>query len=130
MDKRFRMTYLARIYQRYQKARKALKTKILNELCKVCRYNRKYAIRKLAAGFLDDKVRPPKKPRGRPLKRLTGRLLDVLKAVWERAYFPWSVRLKVTLRLWRPWIRKRFQLAPAEERILLSVSPSTIDRAL
>ena len=130
MDKRFRMTYLARIYQRYQKARKALKTKILNELCKVCRYNRKYAIRKLAAGLLDDKVRPPRKPRGRPGKRLTGRLLEVLKAVWERAYFPWSVRLKVTLRLWRPWIRKRFQLTPAEEQILLSVSPSTIDRAL
>ena len=131
MDKRFRMTYLTRIYQRYQKARKALKTRILNELCKVCRYNRKYAIRKLAAGLLDDSTkRPTTKPRGRPRKRLTGRLLDVLRAVWERAYFPWSVRLKVTLRLWRPWIRKRFQLTPVEERILLSVSASTIDRAL
>lgn len=60
MDKRFRMTYLARIYRRYQKARKALKTKILNELCKVCRYNRKYAIRKLAAGLLDDSTKRPR----------------------------------------------------------------------
>lgn len=130
MDKRFRMTYLARIYQRYQKARKALKTKILNELCKVCRYNRKYAIRKLAAGLLDDSTRPATRPRGHPRKRLTGRLLEVLKDVWERAHFPWSVRLKVMLRLWHPWIRKRFGLTPAAERILLSVSPSTIDRAL
>jgi hypothetical protein len=131
MDKRFRMTYLARIYQRYQKARKALKTKILNELCKVCRYNRKYAIRKLSAGRLDDATkRPPKKPRGRPRKRLTGRPLDVLKAVWERAYFPWSVRLKVILKLWMPSIRRRFRLTPVEERLLLSVSASTIDRAL
>jgi hypothetical protein len=130
MDKRFRMTYLAQIYRRYQRARKGLKTKILNELCKVCRYNRKYAIRKLSAGLLDDKARRPRRPRGRPGKRLNDHLLDVLKAVWERAHFPWSVRLKVTLRLWRPWIRKRFGLTPVEERVLLSVSASTIDRAL
>ena len=131
MDKRFRMTYLARIYLRYRKARKAVKTRILHELCKVCGYNRKYAIRKLSAGFLDDSSRrPPKKPRGRPSKRLTGRPFDVLKAVWERAYYPWSVRLKVILRLWMPAIRKRFGLTPAEERVLLSVSASTIDRAL
>ena len=56
MDKRFRMTYLARIYQRYRKARKALKTRILNELCKVCHYNRKYAIRKLSAVGLGPEV--------------------------------------------------------------------------
>lgn len=130
MDKRFRMTYLAQIYRRYQRARKALKSKILNELCRVCHYNRKYAIRKLAAGFLDDKARPPKKPRGRPARKLTGRRFDILKTVWEKAHYPWAVRLHVLLRLWMPWIRKRFQLIAVDERVLLSVSPSTIDRAL
>jgi len=130
MDKRFRITYLAQIYRRYQRAGKTLKTKILNELCKVCRCNRTYAIGKLAAGLLDDKARPPKRPRGRPAKKLTDRLLDIVKTVWEKAHYSWSVRLKVLFRLWLPWIRKRFNLTPAEERVLLSVSPSTIDRAL
>jgi hypothetical protein len=130
MDKRFRMTYLAQIYQRYRRARKRLKSKILNELCKVCGYNRKYAIRKLATGLLDDKARPPKKPRGRPRKRLAGHVLEVLKAVWERSHYPWSVRLTVILRLWMPSIRQRFSLTDAEQRVLVSVSASTIDRAL
>jgi len=38
------MKYLETIYQRHRKASKESKGKILDELCKVCKYNRKYAI--------------------------------------------------------------------------------------
>jgi hypothetical protein len=43
----FRMKYFKSIYDRYQQASKILKAKILDEYCKVCKYNRKYAIAKL-----------------------------------------------------------------------------------
>ncbi len=47
MTKKFRMSYLKAIYQRYRKASKAVKTQILDEFCRVCGYHRKYAIGKL-----------------------------------------------------------------------------------
>jgi hypothetical protein len=46
--------YLAKIKPRYQKATKLEKSIILDELCSVCAYNRKYAIRRLNANI------PPK----------------------------------------------------------------------
>ena len=39
-----RMNYLETVYQRYRKSSKESKAKILDELCNVCKYNRKYAI--------------------------------------------------------------------------------------
>ncbi len=39
-----RMKYLETIYLRYRKASKESKCKILDELCNVCKYNRKHAI--------------------------------------------------------------------------------------
>jgi hypothetical protein len=56
--------------------------------------------------------------------------MTVIEKIWEEAGYPWSVRLKVILALWRPWIRKRYGLTSAQEALLLRVSPRTIDRAL
>ena len=61
MTLKFRMDYLKAIYPRYRKASKALKSRILDELCRVCGYNRKYAIRTLAA----PPEPKPRKPRQR-----------------------------------------------------------------
>jgi hypothetical protein len=41
--------------------------------------------------------------------------LAVLKAVWEGAGYPRSVRLKALLPSWMPWIRKRFRSAGSDE---------------
>lgn len=48
MTLQFKIEYLEAIRKRYYQARKREKTKILNELCAVAGYNRKYAIRILA----------------------------------------------------------------------------------
>jgi hypothetical protein len=58
------------------------------------------------------------------------KLVDILKAIWEAAQYPWSVRLKALLPLWLVWIRKRWSLTADEERQLLSMSPATMDRRL
>lgn len=49
MKLEFRMVYLKSIYKRYRKSTIKGKGEILNEFCKVCGYNRKYAIRLLNA---------------------------------------------------------------------------------
>lgn len=129
MTKKFRMAYLHSIYERYRRAAKKIKTQILDELCRICRYNRKYAIRRLAAGPPD--VQPPSgRRRGHRRRLLDPRLAAVLREIWEKAHYPWSARLREILRLWRKAIQRRYRLSEREERILLSLSPRTIDRAL
>jgi hypothetical protein len=51
-------------------------------------------------------------------------------AIWEVANYPWSVRLKETLRVWLPWIKKHFPITSEIEKKLLTISSSTIDRCL
>ncbi|NIO22295.1 MAG: hypothetical protein GTN76_16600 [Candidatus Aenigmarchaeota archaeon] len=47
MRRELGMRYLEAIYERYHKASKGSKGRILDEFCKVCGYNHKYAIWKL-----------------------------------------------------------------------------------
>jgi predicted transcriptional regulator len=55
MTLEFKSKYLEAIRQRYYRSNKAKKTAILNELCKVAGYNRKYAIRILKKGHMTNK---------------------------------------------------------------------------
>jgi hypothetical protein len=57
-------------------------------------------------------------------------VLEVIEKVWKAANYPWSLRLKEILRLWLPWVRERYRISPETEAKLLSISASTIDRAL
>jgi hypothetical protein len=50
--------------------------------------------------------------------------------IWKAAGYPWSVRLKVMLPIWLPWLRKRIPLSRTTERQLLRISPRQIDRRL
>lgn len=124
-----RMKYLERIYKRYRKASKESKGKILDELCHVCGYNRKYAIWKLRRVILGDESRVSQRRRRRP-RQYDYRVAQVVEAVWRKANYPWSLRLKEILRLWLPWIKVRYRITPETETKLLSISASTIDRLL
>ena len=123
-----RMKYLETIYQRYHKASKQSKGKILDELCHVCGYNRKYAIWKLSQmPLVNESKAPVKRHRS---KAYGHQVLKIVEEVWESANYPWSLRLKEIVRLWLPWIKERFQITAQMEEKLLSISPSTIDRHL
>jgi len=126
MKLEFRMQYLETIYERYLKASKEFKGKILDELCKVCGYNRKYAIWKMG------RLREGEKPRLRRVRhRVYDRaVLEVIEKVWEAANYPWSVRLREILRLWLPSMKKKFRITGEVESRLLRISASTLDRAL
>lgn len=122
-----RMKYLETVYQRYSKVSKESKGKILDELCNVCKHNRKYAIWKLSQLPLKEPKAQPKRYRN---KRYDHEVLAILEAIWKTANYPWSVRLKEIIRLWLPWIRVRYRITSKMEEKLLSISPSTIDRHL
>src|SRR5487761_1090530 len=132
MDKGYRMStasrrdYLRRIRPRYWQASWPEKQRILGEFCANCGYHRKDAIRLLNGS----------PPSAKPLlRRRRGmayglRVIAILKAVWEAADYPWSVRLKALLPEWMPWIRRRFRLPPGVERQLLQISARSIDYRL
>ena len=122
----FKMEYLKKIYQRYHKSDKQEKTQILNEFCKVCGYNRKYAIWLLNEPPKDDKDIPVKERNYIYLHQT----ISILEAIWEASGYLWSQRLKAALPMWLPWAKQRFPITPGIEKQLLSISPATIDRRL
>lgn len=127
MKRSSRKDYLKKIHPRYRQASPLQKGRILDEFCANCGYHRKYAIRLLNG--------PPPGPRPRRTRRPRGvtygpRLISILRAVWEVADCPWSVRLKALLPDWMPWIRRHFHLTPELEGQLLRISPRSIDYRL
>jgi DNA-binding transcriptional ArsR family regulator len=123
-----RMKYCEKVYRRYHNASKESKAKILDELCKVCEYNRKYAIWKLNRLRDQEKTTVPSK-RSRS-RKYGNEVLGIVEEVWKKSGYPWSVRLKEIIRLWFPWIKKHYPITAEVEEKLLGISPSTIDRHL
>jgi len=128
MGRSSRWEYLKAIHPRYRQADRQEKRVILNEFCRNTGYHRKYAIR-LLNGPPPGRGRAPR-PRRPRTPTYSTQVVSVLGAVWEAAGYPCGVRLKALLPLWRPWVRKRFQLTPVVEKPLLRISARQIDRRL
>jgi len=121
-----RREYLRAIHARYRRSDPQQRGRILDEFCRICGYNRKYAIRLL------NQPHPAAAPRLRRRRApcYERRVIQILAAVWEAAGYPWSVRLKALLPLWLPWIRQRYEISAPTERQLLRISPRQMDRRL
>lgn len=128
MDLKMRNTLKEATWKRYRKSPKAIKTKILDELCALTGYHRQYAIAQLNR-MEDREPRLPKRRRVRK-RRYTPDVLAVIENIWEEAGYPWSVRLKSILKLWMPWIRRRYVLTSLQETQMLAIGARTIDRYL
>ena len=127
MSGKSKWDYLKAIYFRYRKASKPLRSRILDEFCQVCRYNRKYAIRLLNGpapqnpNIIASKGRRP---------TYGAKVIWALTAIWKTAGYPCSARLKALLPLWLPWAIKHLTLSAEAQKQLLKISPATIDRRL
>ncbi|HKZ39710.1 MAG TPA: ISNCY family transposase [Candidatus Hodarchaeales archaeon] len=128
MGKNSKRDYFRMIYPRYRLASPAEKSRILDEFCKVCGYNRKHAIAKLN-GAAPEKEADKVLKRSRRL-RYDSRVLSILAAVWIASGYLCSVRLKAAVGLWLPWIRQRFPISKTTENSLLSISARQMDRRL
>ena len=122
---RAKQEYVQAIYHRYRGARRPEKRKILDEFCQVTGHHRKHAIRLLNSPA-PGAARPPR----RRAASYSPAAIEALRAIWEAAGYPWSLRLKALLPLWLPWARRRLRLRPAVERQLLAISPRQMDRRL
>jgi hypothetical protein len=117
--------YIRAIRPQYTLAPTAAKRVVLDQLCAVTGYHRKYAITLLNA--------PPRTAACGPRHRVPTypeTTVAVLASIWEAAGYPWSARLHALLPLWLPWARRRFKLSRPVERQLRTISPRTIDRRL
>jgi transposase InsO family protein len=119
-----KVQYLGRIYDRYQRAGRQHKGKILDEFCSVCGYHRKAALRLLN--------RPVARAvRHRPGPKPTydaGKILGPLKTIWLSSEQPCGKRLKAIIPLWLPHLKKG--VTPAVRQQLLNLSAATLDRLL
>jgi hypothetical protein len=117
--------YLERIRERYRRANRAYKKRILDEFCEVCGYHRKHAIR-----LLNQDRRKRKKKSGREADYGAGEQ-KVLKNIWLHADRPCSKRLKAILPTWLPFYEKEHGNLAEDMRLKLArISPRSIDRLL
>jgi hypothetical protein len=126
LGRQARWEYLCQVWPRYREAGRAEKGRLLDEVCRVTGYHRKYAVRRLNG---------PPPERQPPRRRLRGpsyssAVDQALRLVWEAANYPWSVRLKAMLPLWLPWLKRRLSISAQLESQLRRISPRQIDRRL
>jgi hypothetical protein len=116
--------YSESVAPRYKKAPKWQKTIILNHYCEVTEYHRNHAIRKLNHCLDKKKKRKP----GRPSVYNQDFIVKPLRKIWKASEFPCSIRLKVIVQEWLPFMED--DLHPTVKRKLFRISPATIDRIL
>lgn len=126
MARQSKREYLRSIYERYRRGRRADKAAMLEEFCKVCGYNRKYAIWLLSRPL---KARVPRRA-GARWATYTKASIQTLAKVWEASGYLCSQRLKAALPQWLPWIKKHFDISGELEKQLLAISARQMDRRL
>ena len=127
MSKTEKRAYLDAIRSRYRRAKRADKSKILDEFCAVCGYHRKYALRRLNQA---SQRTEPRKP-GRASRYACPEVMTPLRAIWLATDQMASKRLRAALPLWLPHYEARYgDLADEVRHKLLAISASSIDRVL
>lgn len=126
MTKLEKFSYRKRISLRYDRGTKEEKSRILEEFCKVCKYNRKYAIR-----LLNKPLRWETRKPGRKSRYQEPRFLNALKTFWFDTDQLCSKKLKAAFPHWVSFFEKEHgKLPPDVLEKLTAISPATIDRIL
>lgn len=122
MSIKARIEYLKAIYLRYKNSSRSEKTKILDEFTINCKYNRKYAIRRINEFPKELKKKPG------PKCKYTEDTIHHLKKLWIAMEQLCSKKMVVALPLWLPFYEEK--VSEETKKQLLKISPSTIDRLL
>jgi len=120
--------HIAQFRDRYLYALRAGRQIILDEICDMFDYHRKYAIRLLNAKEQPLSKRKPTQRGRKPLYR-DPMILEVLTDIWKATNLPCAKRLKAILRLWLPFYDK-FIIPDNITEKLQKISPATIDRLM
>lgn len=129
MSPQSKKAYLEAIRLRYRRAKKHLKSKILDEFCLVCSYHRKHAIRQLNRPYR--RAKPKIKNRGCKPKYNPDRILKPLSRIWLGTDQMCSKKLKAAIPLWLPFYEEEYETLETDVKLqLLAISAPTIDRML
>jgi len=127
MARQSKREYLRSIHERYRRGGRTEKTAMLEEFCKVCGYNRKYAIWLLSRPLLQAGLRRRATRRSAIYSKAS---IVTLAKVWEASGYLCSQRLKAAVPQWLPWIKKHFEVSREVEQELLAISARQMDRRL
>jgi hypothetical protein len=105
MDAKSRKEVLEQARQRYDKRGREGKRRLLDEVCELCGYERKYAIKVLRGKRAIIGSSGRKRGGSRAIYGVAER--EVIKAIWLAAEQPCGKRLKAALQLWLPHYEKR-----------------------
>ena len=125
MSQLSRKEYLAKMRWRYAQRGRDGKSRLLDELCEVCDYDRKYAIKLLGSEPAATKGKVGRKP------VYAKEVVAVIKPIWLSSEQPCGKRLKELLPLWLPHFERREGvLSKSLRRSVLAASAATLDRLL
>ena len=128
MSEKSREEVLILMRERYKKRGREGRSKLIDDFCAMCGYERKYAI-KLLGGKRRVEGKSAKK--GGTHAKYGNAEATVLKTIWQAAEQPCKIRLKAALPLWLPHYEAEHGGLEAELRErLLAISPATIERLL
>ena len=127
MSQSEKKAYYYAIKDRYFQSNKKEKSLILEEFCKVCGYNKKYAIRLLNK---KDVLKLKRKPGCKPIYS-SPEFIKALKDIWIATDYICSKRLKSAIPLWLPYFESTYGVISQKTiQELYKVSSATIDRIL
>ena len=126
MSQELKKDWLPKLQARYSRRNREGKSRMLDELCEDCQYDRKYAI-KLLGGDL-----PPASGRAhRGPPSLYAVIEPIVRQIWLSAEQPCGKRLVPILRQWLPFYEPRFgRLSSRQRRLVCQASAATLDRLL
>ena len=114
--------------QRYGKRGREGRSRLLDEVCELCGYERKYAI-KVMGGKRAILGSGRKRGGSQAIYGVAER--EVIKTIWLAAEQPCGKRLKAALEVWLPhYEKRRGRLAGSLRQKLLAVSSASIERLL
>jgi len=126
MSQTLKRELLPKLRRRYAQRGREGKSQMLDELCEDHGYERKYAIKLLS----DTVPAPTGRPRPGPVAQY-GVIEPVVRSIWLAAEQPCGKRLAPALGIWLPhYERHHGKLTSRQRRLLLHISPATIDRLL
>ena len=121
-----RTEYIMVQQRRYKRAGKPYKTRLLDEVCEVCGYERKHAIK-----LLNGSLKPSCRKRGRKGEYAEPEFVKALKTLWLRSGQLCGKRLRPAIPHWLEHYEKHYStLSDSCHEKLLRISPASIDRVL
>jgi hypothetical protein len=127
MARQSKREYRRSIHKRYRRGTRKEKTAMLEEFCRVCGYNRKYAIWLLRRPLSNAATRRAVTQRSATYSKAS---IRVLAKVWEASGYLCSQRLKAAMPQWLPWIKRHFEVSERLEQEILGISARQMDRRL